>query len=84
MAIIGLFDSASSVMTVISLLTFLGILWWTFGIKRSADFDAAAAVPFADDTEAEMRACRSVARETRVRIEQQNQQQQQTREQDHV
>ena len=49
MAIDGIFNSASSVMTVISLLTFLGILWWTFGIKRSHDFDAAASVPFDDE-----------------------------------
>ena len=49
MAIDSIFNSASSAMTVISLVTFLGILWWTFGIKRSADFDAAASVPFDDD-----------------------------------
>lgn len=50
MAIDSIFNSASSVMTVISLITFLGILVWTFGIKRSADFDAAAHVPFDDET----------------------------------
>ena len=49
MAMTHIFDSASSVMTVVSLLTFLGILWWTFGIKRGADFDAAASLPFADE-----------------------------------
>lgn len=49
MAIDSIFNSASSVMTVISLVTFLGILWWTFGIKRSRDFDAAAHVPFDDE-----------------------------------
>ena len=49
MAIDSIFNNASSVMTVISLVTFLGILWWTFGIKRSRDFDAAAQVPFDDD-----------------------------------
>jgi cbb3-type cytochrome oxidase subunit 3 len=42
-----LFDSASSVMTVISFATFVGIVLWTFLLKRSADFDAAAALPFA-------------------------------------
>ena len=49
MAIDSIFNSASSVMTVISLVTFLGILWWTFGIKGSRDFDAAASVPFDDE-----------------------------------
>lgn len=43
-----LFDSASSVMTVVSFATFVGILLWTFLLKRSADFDAAASLPFAD------------------------------------
>jgi len=49
MAIENIFDSASSVMTVISFVTFLGILGWTFIYKRGADFDAAAALPFADE-----------------------------------
>jgi hypothetical protein len=43
-----LFDSASSVMTVISFATFVGIVLWTFLLKRSTDFDAAATLPFAD------------------------------------
>jgi len=43
-----LFDSASSVMTVISFATFAAIVLWTFLFKRSADFDAAASLPFAD------------------------------------
>ena len=49
MAIENMFTSASVVMTVISLATFLGILWWTYGVKRSSDFDEAARLPFADD-----------------------------------
>jgi cytochrome c oxidase cbb3-type subunit 4 len=44
-----LFDHASSVMTVISLLTFVGILWWTFIRHKDRDFAAAAQLPFADD-----------------------------------
>ena len=51
MALLNIFTDASSVMTVISFATFIGILWWTFGIKRSADFDAAARLPFADDVD---------------------------------
>jgi len=49
MAIETFFNDASIVMTVVSLVTFLGILWWTFGFKNSRDFDAAAHLPFADD-----------------------------------
>ena len=49
MAIETIFNDASIVMTVISLITFVGILWWTFAYKRSRDFDVAAYLPFADD-----------------------------------
>ena len=52
MAIEQLFDSASSAMTVISFVTFLGILLWTFAIKRRSDFDTAALLPFADEAPA--------------------------------
>ena len=45
MAIENLFDSASSVMTVVSFTTFVGILWWTFS-RSNSDFDAAARLPF--------------------------------------
>ena len=39
-----------SVMTVISLLTFLGIVWWAYGMKGSQQrFDEAANLPFADE-----------------------------------
>jgi cytochrome c oxidase cbb3-type subunit 4 len=43
------FDSASSVMTVISFTTFLGILLWTFAFKARSDFEQAARLPFADE-----------------------------------
>ena len=43
------FDRASSVMTVLSFATFMGILLWTFLLRRSADFDSAATLPFADE-----------------------------------
>ncbi len=49
MNILQLFDSASSVMTGISFLTFIGIVWWAFISHKPADFDAAARLPFADD-----------------------------------
>jgi cytochrome c oxidase cbb3-type subunit 4 len=53
MAIEQIFDSASSVMTVISFVTFIGIVVWTFALKRGFDFEQAAALPFADDEERE-------------------------------
>lgn len=49
MDITSLFDSASSIMTLISFLTFVGILLWTFAVKANRDFDAQAAMPFADE-----------------------------------
>ena len=47
----NLFTDASSVMTVISLATFVGILWWVYGVKRSDDFDAIARLPLLDDSD---------------------------------
>lgn len=39
-----------SVMTVVSLLTFLGIVWWAYGLKGNRQrFDEAANLPFADE-----------------------------------
>ncbi|WP_305825495.1 cbb3-type cytochrome oxidase subunit 3 [Massilia brevitalea] len=49
MELAHIFDSASSVMTVVSFATFMGILLWTFLLHRSRDFDAAAALPFLDE-----------------------------------
>jgi cytochrome c oxidase cbb3-type subunit 4 len=49
MAIQNIFDSASSVMTVVSFVTFLGILWWAFTPHNRRSFEQAASLPFADD-----------------------------------
>lgn len=49
MGIEKLFDSASSIMTVVSFTTFIGIVWWTFIMHRNSDFDTAAQLPFADE-----------------------------------
>lgn len=40
---------ASSIMTVISLITFIGIVWWTYVTKRHDEFSEAASLPFADE-----------------------------------
>jgi cytochrome c oxidase cbb3-type subunit 4 len=49
MTIENIFDSASSIMTAVSFTVFLGILWWVFIHKRSADFDEVSRLPFADE-----------------------------------
>ena len=49
MAIENLFDRASSVMTVVSFITFIGILWWAFVTNKEADFARAAQLPFEDE-----------------------------------
>ena len=51
MALHTLFDNASSVMTVISFITFAGILWWTYISHKEAYFATAAALPFSDEEE---------------------------------
>ncbi len=38
-----------AVVTVVSLLTFLGIVWWAYGLKSSQKrFEEAANLPFSD------------------------------------
>jgi cytochrome c oxidase cbb3-type subunit IV len=51
MAIQHIFDTASSVMTVVSFITFVGILWWAFTPANRGNFDQAAGLPFADEEE---------------------------------
>ncbi|HJW56162.1 MAG TPA: cbb3-type cytochrome c oxidase subunit 3 [Burkholderiaceae bacterium] len=45
----NLVTDAHSAFTLISFLTFIGIMWWAFSKRRNADFEAAAQLPFADD-----------------------------------
>lgn len=40
---------ARTLITVLSFLSFIGIIWWTYGAHRGTDFDAAADLPFADE-----------------------------------
>jgi cytochrome c oxidase cbb3-type subunit 4 len=49
MAIDFIFDNASRIMTIVSFATFLGILAWTYVLRREQDFAATAAIPFEDD-----------------------------------
>jgi len=39
-------NSLRSVVTVVSLVTFIGIVWWSWSTRRSTDFAEAANLPF--------------------------------------
>jgi cytochrome c oxidase cbb3-type subunit 4 len=43
------YSTFGSVMTVVMLVVFLGIVAWACSSKRNADFEEAARVPFEDD-----------------------------------
>ncbi|KQV90010.1 cytochrome C oxidase Cbb3 [Massilia sp. Root351] len=45
----NLFDNASRVMTVISFITFMGIVAWAYARRNQAGFAQAAQLPFADE-----------------------------------
>ena len=49
MAIQHIFDDASRVMTVVSFVTFMGILAWTFSRRNTRRFEEAAQLPFEQD-----------------------------------
>ena len=39
-----------SIVTVVSMLTFLGVVWWAYGVKSNKQrFEEAANLPFADE-----------------------------------
>jgi len=42
-------NTLRSIATVASLVTFLGIVWWAWSRRRSADFSEAAKLPFEQD-----------------------------------
>jgi cytochrome c oxidase cbb3-type subunit 4 len=43
------FDAASRAMTVLSFITFIGIVWWAYIHHGRDAFEGAALLPFADD-----------------------------------
>jgi cytochrome c oxidase cbb3-type subunit 4 len=45
------YSDLSSIMTVVMLAAFLGIVVWAWSGKRHEDFEAAARVPLEDDAE---------------------------------
>jgi cytochrome c oxidase cbb3-type subunit 4 len=46
---IELISDARSIVTLICLLTFIGIVVWAYSARRKSDFDEAAMLPFADE-----------------------------------
>ena len=48
MALIDVVSDMRSVVTLISMATFIGIVLWAYSAKRKDDFDEAARLPFAD------------------------------------
>ena len=49
MSMIELISDARSIVTVICMLTFIGIVVWAYSARRKSDFDEAAMLPFADE-----------------------------------
>jgi cytochrome c oxidase cbb3-type subunit 4 len=42
-------NTLRSVTTLVSFAVFIGIVWWAWSRKRSADFEQAAQLPFEQD-----------------------------------
>ena len=51
MALTDLVSDMRSVVTIVSMLTFSGIVLWAYSARRKNDFDEAARLPFADENE---------------------------------
>ena len=49
MDLVSLVSDARSVITLLCMLTFLGIIAWAYSARRKNDFEEAAMLPFADD-----------------------------------
>ncbi len=51
MALLDQVADMRSAVTIISMLTFIGIVLWAYSARRKNDFDEAAMLPFDDDSE---------------------------------
>ena len=49
MDFIAFITDMRSAVTVVSMMTFIGIVIWAYSASRKADFDEAAQLPFADE-----------------------------------
>lgn len=51
MNIIDVISDARSLVTLISMLTFIGIVLWAYSARRKSDFEEAAMLPFLEEDE---------------------------------
>jgi cytochrome c oxidase cbb3-type subunit 4 len=51
MALTDLVSDLRSVVTIVSMLTFIGIVIWAYSARRKNDFDEAAGLPFIDEND---------------------------------
>ncbi len=49
MDIISFVSDMRSIVTLISMATFIGIVLWAYSSRRTSDFEEAARLPFADE-----------------------------------
>ncbi len=49
MDLLSMISDARSVVTLISMMTFIGIVVWAYSARRKQDFEEAAMLPFADE-----------------------------------
>ena len=49
MDLLQIVSDARSIVTLICMLTFIGIVIWAYSSRRTQDFEEAAMLPFADD-----------------------------------
>ncbi len=59
MALDQFFNNASIVMTVVSLITFLGILFWVYVLKGKGDYERDANMVFDEDDQDEKQKLRN-------------------------
>ncbi|MCA3213154.1 MAG: cbb3-type cytochrome oxidase subunit 3 [Burkholderiales bacterium] len=44
-------NTARALLTLVAFVCFIGIVWWAYHRKSKGQFDEAARLPFADDTQ---------------------------------
>jgi cytochrome c oxidase cbb3-type subunit IV len=55
MSFTELLADVRSIVTLICMLTFIGIVVWAYSARRKSDFDEAAMLPFADEEKMNMK-----------------------------
>ena len=49
MDLLQIVSDARSIVTLICMMTFIGIVFWAYSARRTQDFEEAAMLPFADE-----------------------------------